>query len=1575
MTPRPPADEAPFSRLSHAARSAWAKHDRKSDSSLPLWRHMADSGAVAGQLWDHWVPRSVKTLLAEALPGGADDARRLVHFLAAAHDTGKATGAFACQVPELADRMRDAGLDMPTRTALGQDRRLAPHGLAGQLLLQEWMRERFGFDARAAGQFAVVAGGHHGTPPDSQQIHDLQLRPHLLRDPGPSQGLWRQVQYELMDGCAEIAGVTERLPHWRAVRLPQPVQVLLTAVVIMSDWIASAPELFPYAPASWLPLGPAGERRRLRAAWEGLDLQGPWDPKEPQGPSEELFALRFPELAGAEIRPVQHEAVRVARTMHPAGLLMIEAPMGEGKTEAALAAAEVLAARTGAGGVLIALPTRATADAMFPRLLAWLEQALKDGSASHSVALAHAKAALNDLWSGFLSRGRRELAAVDSDCCEETSLASGASRTRERSTELHAHQWLRGRKKQLLASFAVGTIDQVLFAGLKSRHLALRHLAVAGKVVIIDEVHAYDAYMGRYLDRVLEWLAAYRVPVVMLSATLPAERRQALAVAYAGSSCAEVETAEDAYPLITAVAPGARALTARPAAASGRHTEVVLERLDDDTALLAERLGAELADGGCALVIRNTVSRVLKAADALRARFGDDTVTVAHSRFLAADRAAKDAKLLRQFGPNCKNRPYRHIVVASQVLEASLDVDFDLLVTDLAPVDLVLQRIGRLHRHARPRPAPLAQARCLVTGVDWQAEPPLPVAGSSAVYPGELTLLRALAVLDPHLNGRAIELPAHISPLVQSAYGADFVGPDSWSEELRKAEAAHKALVDEKQERAESFLLGPVRRPGRPVYGWLEAHAGDADDSPVGRAQVRDSDETLEVLVIQRQADGSLTTAPWLDNGSPDGRGGLQLPTDFPPDRKAAEAVAASALTLPGRFSKPWVIDRTIAELERFRIDAWQAKECPWLAGELLLVLDADCRTHLAGFDLSYSPADGLRMTPADTRGATRADRRKESPDEEVGSSSVGGAGTADRSSTVEGSAVTTAASADVTAPHLPPATAAPEDNSPPSFDLVDMPWIPVQAVDGAVQDVSIGDLFARAGKLRRLVGDVPTQELALLRLLLAILHDALDGPREIEDWEDLWHRADPFGPVQGYLEKHRAGFDLLHPERPFYQVANLRTARDEIAPLSRIVADVPTGSAFFTMRHPGVTELSFAEAARWLVHAHAYDTSGIKSAMADDKDRAKSGKVYPLGVGSLGNLGGVFAEGSTLRETLLLNLIAFEEAYEKPPGGRGEEEDLPVWRRKTPPGHGQREPAPRPRGLRDLYTWQSRRIRLHHEGKTVTGVVLGYGDPLALAAPWKLEPMSGWRRSPMLEKKQGRTPVYTPARHDPSRAAWRGLGALLPARKQAGDEGRRGEPATALRSGIARWFTQILTSTEVPPGTLVRLRLVGAVYGTQQSVIDEIVDDSVVLPVITLHEGNPVYGAAAVDAVSDAEQAVAAFGHLANHLAKAAGSDPASSVAEARDLGFGSLDGPYRAWLRDLLSNADLPTARQQWRSTVRRHVLRLGRQLIVSAGPAAAEGRTIELPGLGNRLMDAGRAEQMFHARLDRVLGPTPE
>ncbi len=948
----------------------WAKHDRTTDGWLPLWRHMEDSAAVAGLLWDRWLPVGVRRLIAEALPRGESDARALAVWLAGVHDIGKATPAFACQVDQLADAMRGKGLEMRSARALGPDRRVAPHGLAGQVLLGEWLEERHGWAPARTGQFTVAVGGHHGVPPEHGQIKALYEQEELLRTPGTSSRVWRQAQTELLDACAEEFSVAELLGGWHRVKLPQPVQVLLTALVIVSDWIASNPDLFPYFPEG----ASHKDEERLAGAWQGLDLPEPWRAEEPDGSARELFAARFDLPAGAEVRPVQEAALELARELETPGLMIVEAPMGEGKTEAALAAAEVFAARSGAGGVFFALPTMATGNAMFPRLLDWLDRVPGVAGSRRSVHLAHSKAALNEDFAGLMAR-TGGVAAVDVD---EVALASrpGQNEQRRAGAELVAHAWLRGRKKAMLASFVAGTIDQLLFAGLKSRHLVLRHLAVAGKVVVIDEAHAYDTYMSVYLDRVLSWLGAYRVPVVVLSATLPASRRRELVAAYSGCADATAasgeEVAADAYPLLTAVAPGGVPLVLRPQA-SARSTRVRVERLADGLDVLADRLEEELINGGCALVIRNTVTRVLETADALRDRFGAENVMVAHSRFVDLDRAGRDKELLRLFGPPEKTdgRPAgRHIVVASQVAEQSLDVDFDLLVSDLCPVDLLLQRMGRLHRHRRgaeqrDRPVRLRTARCLVTGADWDAEVPAPVRGSVAVY-GRHALLQSAAVLLPHLDGgprRPVRLPEDISPLVQSAYGDESVGPNGWQDAMKTAAERFEQHRDDQALRAAVFRLGDVGKPGRPLFGWVGAGVGDTDDTPTGRAQVRDSRDSLEVVVVQRRGDGSLATLPWLE---PDRKGrqraGLELAQGATPTRFAARTAASCGLRLPLQFSGE-TMDLAIEELEQLYLPNWQGKDSPWLADQLILALDADCQTHLAGFVLRYSPSDGLEVT------------------------------------------------------------------------------------------------------------------------------------------------------------------------------------------------------------------------------------------------------------------------------------------------------------------------------------------------------------------------------------------------------------------------------------------------------------------------------------------------------------------------------------------------------------------------------------------------------------------------------------
>lgn len=935
-------------KLGDAARSVWGKTDRTGTSPvgwLPLWRHLADTADVAGQLWAHWLSPAVRRRIADELPGGDSDARTLAVWLAGVHDIGKATPAFACQAYALAERMRDRGLGYD-RELIRADRRYAPHATAGHVLLANWLQEQGWTDPHA---YAVVVGGHHGAPPTDEGLRDVQVRPYLLGEQA-----WQQVQQELLTWMTERSGAGAQLAEWSSTSLSQPAQAALTGLVIVADWIASNEKFFPYTLNST-------DAQRLLAGWDLLDLPIPWQPTDPPPTVDGLFRARFELPTGAQPRPMQRTVAEVAASMPTPGMMIVEAAMGEGKTEAALAAVEILARRTGASGCYLALPTRATSDAMFGRMLSWLRR-LPDaqlGRGDRDVRLAHGKAALNP----------------DYDQLRATSLPSGIA-VDAGGADIGVHAWLAGPKRSLLSSFVVGTIDQLLLAALRSKHLVLRHLGLAGKVIVIDEAHAYDVYMARFLDRALEWLGAYGAPVVVLSATLPAHRRAELMAAYdsgrlgpppqptwrdRGKPVVDPYAAlrtDLRYPLVTASRTGRGGATTS-CADSGRSIDIRLRRLDDDLPSLIELLREQLADGGCALVVRNTVTRVQETAAALRAALGPETpVSVAHSRFMAIDRAAKDRWLRDTFGPpGSGSRPHRHVVVASQVAEQSLDLDFDLLVTDLAPVDLVLQRIGRLHRHPRgDRPTRLARPSCWITGVDWTQEPPQPVTGSRRVYQ-PATLLRSAAVMLPHLDGAPLRLPADIAPLTQAAYGEAAVGPQPWQPAMADAEAKQRDEIAAKEVKADGFRLAGVAERGVPLIGWLTGGVGNADDR-AAQGHVRDSDaESLEVLLLVHTPAG-LVLPPWIDGG------GVPVPTGGVPRWPLPRQIARCTLPLPRSMTAADVVDQVIDELEqRIDVSAWQDNH--WLAGELVLALDADRRATVAGFDLHYDPDEGLRVIRA----------------------------------------------------------------------------------------------------------------------------------------------------------------------------------------------------------------------------------------------------------------------------------------------------------------------------------------------------------------------------------------------------------------------------------------------------------------------------------------------------------------------------------------------------------------------------------------------------------------------------------
>ena len=912
---------------SSVAQSVWGKLDPKSASWMPLVRHLEDSAEVAGYLWDEFLPAATKRCICEALALPDEQGRKLISWLAAIHDVGKASPAFTSKavvtMPSVLDVMRDRGLDARPTV---EDRQVQ-HATAGQVVVEEWLAVRHpGSARRFRNGYASVIGCHHGTTPSAGALELVVSHPAQL-----GQGLWTQVREEILDTMSEVTGAADHLDEWLNRRVPVSIQVLLSGIVIMADWIASNTDFFPYSGGT--------TQERLESAISQLDLPEPWLPVTPLGGIDAFLATRFATLRGKRARPLQDRLVVAAREVERPTLFIVEGPMGVGKTEAALLAAEVLAERFGQGGVFVGLPTMATANPMFERVERWLNTALNGRVAS--VALAHGKAALNDRYADLLQRSwHGQVFDDESD---------------GRFAAAVVNQWLRGRKRAGLADFVVGTIDQSLFAALKAKHVVLRHLGLAGKVVIIDEVHAADQYMREYLKCLLSWLGAYRTPVILMSATLPPSLRAEFQTAYADASGDEIAepTNTDEYPRITAV--GLR--DALPVPSDGRELEVAVKRIPDDLDALAQLLGDALIDGGCAAVICNTVARAQEAFGALSEVFGAE-VRLVHSRFIAPDRARREADLVRVLGPDRSQRPHRLIVVGTQVLEQSLDVDFDLMVTDLAPVDLILQRVGRLHRHDRPSRPELMRAPVLwIRGVtDWPATPPMAVQGSRRVYATRDLLASAAA-----LRGlECVSLPGDIPRLVRIAYDAPEI-PEEW--ETAWSEAKQQATTDRLNSvaRAQTYLMSAPWEASN-LNGLIDVVSGDPDRlEEQGKSQVRDGEEGLEVIALWRGEDGFLRL-PERATRFP-GRvvtEGLQWGTAD--DERLARDMAACTLRLPVAMCHPGVIERVIGDLERLAdYSGWQQSR--WVSGQLVVVFDVSDKCRAGGFELSYDAEQGLKFT------------------------------------------------------------------------------------------------------------------------------------------------------------------------------------------------------------------------------------------------------------------------------------------------------------------------------------------------------------------------------------------------------------------------------------------------------------------------------------------------------------------------------------------------------------------------------------------------------------------------------------
>lgn len=471
--------------LSDGAKALWGKTNRIDDSEwLPLYVHMVDSAAMASKIWDTWVPQGTKAVIVGDLGNDEVLARKLMIFMAGIHDIGKATPVFQAKSitfgPEagsFAWKAERAGLPM---IAGLRGTNHPTHPIAGEIILEGYLLRVRGWERKAARQYACVVGGHHGTPPDKSKIDEEKNR---KTNVGLDSEAWVSTQDELIDFVANIAGIEEK--EWEDLserRFSVQSAVLMTGLVIMADWIASNSDedMFPLVRTepwadededfffsesgeeddiqSW-----SGLRIRADRAWSCVQLPHAWVPEGIPSSCQDLFATRFTLPEGAKVRPVQEEAVRIARDTRQPGLMVIEAPMGEGKTEAALAAAEILAQRTGRGGVCVALPTMATTDAMFTRVRRWLEALPScDFDNEKTVWLAHGKAQLNNDFRGIIAASHRRFSSVDQDDVKQESSQNRKKKQIDVPPETVVSDWLWGRKKGALANFLVCTVDQVL---------------------------------------------------------------------------------------------------------------------------------------------------------------------------------------------------------------------------------------------------------------------------------------------------------------------------------------------------------------------------------------------------------------------------------------------------------------------------------------------------------------------------------------------------------------------------------------------------------------------------------------------------------------------------------------------------------------------------------------------------------------------------------------------------------------------------------------------------------------------------------------------------------------------------------------------------------------------------------------------------------------------------------------------------------------------------------------------------------------------------------------------------------
>ncbi|MEU3521362.1 CRISPR-associated endonuclease Cas3'' [Streptomyces sp. NPDC006654] len=917
----------------------WGK-ERGLPCPYPLVCHLLDTAAVFGALWDALLDDGARAGIAAGLGLSVGDARAVLSLWAGLHDLGKITPVFQAQVPAAFGPVADDGAYVAAAGAEGLRgfrHEQGTHWSLVSLLAEIGYPVGRSPAGSLAHQVAQWLGGHHGCFADVVPLR--QAAAATRYQAGLGEGSWQeQRRAHLLELRRVVGGAAVPAGELSAV-----AGVRLYGLVVLADWLVSdvgwIRRLLPGRDWSGRP-GELDEHfaRAVEAAPGVVRAARLGRAGFPQAPGP-AFGDLFPFAPNALQQDVA-EALPEAVAEEGSGLVVVTAPTGDGKTEAALFAAAVMGRASGARGLYFALPTMATADAMFSRVGAFAERVLTGeralllmhGAAWLSTAMDRAPAASAEPADRWLLAPLTVAAppgttAPFGTAGREKDAPFGDGFSTAAATALEADAWLRHNRRGFAAPLGAGTIDQVLAGVLPLRYNVLRLFGLADKVLIVDEAHAYGPWMQTLMVRLLEWLGALRAPVVLLSATLTGRTVSALVDAYRrGAGFTEPSRISPAYPgwLFAGAHTGTVAEVRAVGTARPRTLDLSVRRVAWDVkdaggppraggrrSALREVLAPVATQGGTALVCCTTVAEAQRTFRDLKQAFPDlarseGGIRLLHSRYPGLLRQEITAACEAAYGKPGPDLPTgsrpASVLVATQIVEQSLDFDFDLVVSDLAPLALLLQRAGRGRRHARGargRPAwAAAEDRPALVVLE-----PVNAAGTTNpprswgdVYDHGL-LLRTAALLQ-NKTASGIAVPGDVQDLVDAVYAEDFtLHLEEAAREDAGAAARRLHVLDQRREgsrlaeetlAAMTGISAPYQVRGdfsRLSQGTAEA-VGDLLTTRLGA-------DTGRLLLLFTQADGTRSL---------DENGALALPGDGVPARMALRRIVARTVPVPGTW-------------------------------------------------------------------------------------------------------------------------------------------------------------------------------------------------------------------------------------------------------------------------------------------------------------------------------------------------------------------------------------------------------------------------------------------------------------------------------------------------------------------------------------------------------------------------------------------------------------------------------------------------------------------------------------------------